>query len=70
MEYEDKRRRWKRGRVSHIIITFRSSQVGVKTDNANNFNYVIELEISVNTCPAMGGGEGQVHAELLRTSSD
>ena len=77
MEYEDKRRRWKRGRVLHLIITFRSSKDGVKTDNANNFNSIIELAISVldimkpdNTCLAMGEGEGQVHAGLVRTSWD
>ena len=69
MEYEDKRRRWKRGRVLHLVITFRSSKDGVKTDNANNFNYVIELDISVldimkldNTCLAMGGGAGSCWA--------
>ena len=69
MEYEDKRRRWKRGRISHLIISFRNSQGGFKFDNANNFNYVIELEISVldimkpdNTCLAMGGGAGSCWA--------
>jgi len=77
MESGDKRRRWKRGRVSHLIISFRSSQGGVKTNNANYFNQVIELDISVldiikldNTCLAMWRGEGQVQTGLLRNSWD
>ena len=62
------------GSKGEFPISFRNSQGGFKTDNANNFNYVIELDISIldimktdNTCLAMGGGEGQVHAGLLRT---
>ena len=51
------------GSEGKFSISFRNSQGGFKTDNANNFNYVIELEISVldimkpnNTCHGMGGG--------------
>lgn len=47
MESRDKRRRWKRGRVSHLIISFRSGQGRVKTNDTHNFNQVIEFDISV-----------------------
>ena len=57
------------GSEGEFPISFRNSQGGFKTDNANNFNYVIQLEISVldimkpdNTCLAMGGGAGSCWA--------